>query len=70
MSGLSMVFYCFERGVRGEMMAEMKATPEKKEGRFPWPQVIAILFVILAYLYASSHPHGFFATLLHVVVAP
>jgi hypothetical protein len=43
---------------------------DKSERRFPWAQVIGIGVVILAGLYASQHPHGFFAALLRVFLAP
>jgi hypothetical protein len=51
-------------------MTEMNANPEENNRRFSWGTVVGIVLLILAGLYASQQPHGFFASLVRVFLAP
>ena len=48
----------------------MTDNSDDKDRRFPWKTIVGIVLVIIAVLYASQHPHGFFATLVRVLLAP
>jgi hypothetical protein len=48
---------------------KMKAEPVGRNQRFSWGTLLAVVLMILAGLYATQHPHGFFASLVRVFLS-